>query len=105
MPRLLALFIAVVVLVLGVMMCLPLLRQKAFKKRVQLELIEERDREAALGQEYRRRIESVRNDPTVVERLARESFGLGRTGEVIFKFKAPDAGAPTNASAPAARAR
>ncbi len=97
MPRLLALFIAVVVLLLGVMTCLPLLRQKAVKKRVQLELTEERDAEVARGAEYRRRIDAVRNDPAVVERLAREKFGLGRTGEVIFKFKAVEAGPAGNA--------
>ncbi|MCC6233406.1 MAG: hypothetical protein IT580_12225, partial [Verrucomicrobiales bacterium] len=68
MPRLLALLVAVVVLFLGVMTCLPLLQQKAVRKRVQLELTEERDAEVARGAEYRRRIDAVRNDRSVVER-------------------------------------
>ncbi|MBL9139591.1 MAG: septum formation initiator family protein [Verrucomicrobiales bacterium] len=87
MPRLLALLAAVVILLLGIMTCIPLIREKAVQKRAQLQLMEELETERARTLEIQKRIAAVRNDPSVVERLAREKFGLARTGEVVFKFR------------------
>lgn len=87
MPRLLALLAAVVILLLGIMTCIPLIREKAVQKRAQLQLMEELETERGRTLEIQKRIASVRNDPQAVERLAREKFGLAKTGEVVFKFR------------------
>jgi cell division protein FtsB len=87
MPRLLALLAAVVILLLGIMTCIPLIREKAVQKRAQLQMMEELEAERGRTLEIQKRIAAVRNDPTVVERLAREKFGLAKTGEVVFKFR------------------
>lgn len=78
---------ALVIVLLGVMTCIPMIREKAMQKRVQLQLEEDLRAEAARAALLQKQINDVRNDPQVVERLAREKFGLARTGEVIFKFR------------------
>lgn len=87
MPRLVALLVAVLIVLLGVMTCLPLLREKAVQNRVRLQLEEDLRSELTKTRELESQIARVKSDPTVIEKLAREKFGLGRTGEVIFKFR------------------
>jgi len=87
MPRLVALLVAVLIVLLGVMTCLPLLREKAVQNRVRLQLEEDLRFELTKTRELESQIARVKSDPTVIEKLAREKFGLGRTGEVIFKFR------------------
>lgn len=87
MPRLVALLVAVLIVLLGVMTCLPLLREKAVQNRVRLQLEEDLRFELAKTRELESQIARVKSDPMVIEKLAREKFGLGRTGEVIFKFR------------------
>jgi cell division protein FtsB len=100
---LIALLIAVVILMSGVMTCIPLIREKAVRKRVQLELQEELRVEIARAREMELDILSVKKDPATVERLAREKFGLARPGEMIFKFRSDMTPAEaTNAAAAAA---
>lgn len=96
MPRLVALLVAVLIVMLGVMTCLPLLREKAVQNRARLQLEEELRLEMAKTRELEVQIARVKSDTTVVEKLAREKFGLGRTGEVIFKFRPDLPGTPTN---------
>ena len=38
-------------------------------------------------------VDSLENDPAMLERLARERFGLIRDGEVLYRFVPPDSGA------------
>lgn len=87
MPRLVALLVAVLILLLGAMTCLPLLREKAVQNRVRLQMEDELRMELAKTRNLESQIARVKSDTSVVEKLAREKFGLGRTGEVIFKFR------------------
>ncbi len=87
MPRLAALLVAVLIVALGVMTCLPLLREKAVQNSVRMQLEDELRVELTKTRELEGQIARVKSDTRIVERLAREKFGLGRTGEVIFKFR------------------
>lgn len=87
MPRLFALFLAVIILLLGAMTYIPLLREKAAQKRVHLQLQEELQQELARTRAIESRIASVKTDRPTLEKLGREKFGLSRTGEVVFKFR------------------
>lgn len=102
MPQLVGLILAVMILMSGVMTCVPLLREKAVRKRVQLELMEELRVEEARARELAANITAVKNDPVTVERLAREKFGLAREGEVVFKFRGDLSPAEANNAAAAA---
>lgn len=95
MPRLVALLFAVLILLLGATTCLPLLREKAVQNRVRLQMQDELRMEMAKTRDLETQIARVKSDSVAIERLAREKFGLGRAGEVIFKFRdlPPDAGA------------
>ncbi len=89
MPRLVALLVAVVIVLLGAMTCLPLLREKAVQNRVRMQMEDELRAEMGRTRVLESQIERIKRDTAVVERLAREKFGLGRSGEVIFKFRDP----------------
>jgi len=95
MPRLVALLFAVLILVLGATTCLPLLREKAVQNRVRLQMQDELRMELAKTRDLETQIARVKSDSVAIERLAREKFGLGRAGEVIFKFRE----LPTDAAA------
>lgn len=73
----------------AVIVSLPEFRARAARQ----ELIRELTAELALGEQQERnlkdQIAAVKADPRVLERLAREKFGYGRTGELIFRFEAP----------------
>ena len=87
MPRLLSLLVAVAILFLGMVTSLPLIREKTMQRQIQMELESTLQAKLNYRTELERRINQVRSDPAVVERLAREKFGLARTGEVVFKFR------------------
>ena len=102
MPRLVALLVAVLIVLLGAMTCLPLLREKAVQNRVRMQMEDELRAELGKTRELEAQIVRVKSDTTVVEKLAREKFGLGRSGEVIFKFRDPTPGPSQSApSSPA----
>lgn len=103
MPRLVALLFAVLILVLGATTCLPLLREKAVQNRVRLQMQDELRMELAKTRDLETQIARVKSDSVAIERLAREKFGLGRAGEVIFKFRElpTDAGASPSPVTPA----
>jgi cell division protein DivIC len=52
-----------------------------------------------LEKQQRQEIESLKNDPTYVERIARNKLNLARPNEVIFRFENP----PPTQAAPASR--
>lgn len=87
MPRVVSLLVAMVILFLGVMGSIPLWREKAAQHRMLDELREEYAAEQQRERQLQTAIALVKSDPTVVERMAREKFGLARPGEVIFKFR------------------
>lgn len=101
MPRLLSLLVAVVVILAGIISSLPLWREKAVQKKQYLMLQEELRQEQALSRDLAERINAVKTDPRTVERLAREKFGLARSGETIFKFRS-DLPPPTRCRPPTA---
>ncbi|MBX3747358.1 MAG: septum formation initiator family protein [Verrucomicrobiae bacterium] len=95
MPRFLALLLSVLILGVGVVTWIPLIHQKAVRKRDVLELQEQIHGKRATIREIESRIHAVRHDPAFVERLAREKFGLARPGETVFKFRNdPPTGVP-----------
>ena len=96
---------AVVVILTGIISSLPLWREKAVQKRQYLMLQEELRQEQARTREIADRIQAVRTDPRTVERLAREKFGLARSGETIFKFRSDLPSPAPSQPAPPAPAR
>ena len=82
-----SLLVAMVILFLGVTASIPLWREKAVQYRTLQQLREERLAEQNRSRQLEASIIAVKSDPAVVERLAREKFGLARPGEVIFKFR------------------
>ena len=81
------LFIAGILLV--AIWYLPLIHQNEnYRKRIlQLDTVLQKDEEA--GRQLRASIEALRRDPKAVERLARETFGYAKTGEVVVRFEQP----------------
>ena len=46
-------------------------------------------KEEETGKQLRTSIDALRHDPKAVERLARESFGYAKTGEIVIRFEQP----------------
>jgi cell division protein FtsB len=48
------------------------------------------------NQQLQHRVESLKNDPGAIERIAREELGLARPGELVFETapRPPDASSP-----------
>ena len=90
-----------VILFLGVTASIPLWREKAVQYRILSQLREERQAEQNRARQLEAAIIAVKSDPAVVERLAREKFGLARPGEVIFKFRSDLTGPPQLPTFPA----
>jgi hypothetical protein len=86
-PRLLALLVSLVIVLSGVMTCIPMIREKALQKQAQLRLADLLRHERERTVELQKQLWAAKHDPAVVEKLAREKFGLGRPGEIIFKFR------------------
>jgi hypothetical protein len=103
MPRVFALLLSLAIVFVGILKSLPLIREKAVQKRVQLELLEALRAEEIRARDLSARIIAVKTDPATVERLAREKFGLARPGEVVFKFRAD--WSPSIASSDSGRSR
>ena len=72
------LFIAGILLV--AIWYLPLIKQNERMRR-------EIQRLDTLVQKEEESMEALRRDPKAVERLARETFGYARTGEVVIRFE------------------
>ncbi|MCL4786037.1 MAG: septum formation initiator family protein [Verrucomicrobia bacterium] len=81
-------FLVLVALLLGVgISYLPVIRQnEQYRKRV-LQLDAQILKELETEKRLRASIEALRNDPKVVERLARETLGYAKPGETVIRFE------------------
>jgi cell division protein FtsB len=79
------LFIAGILLV--AIWYLPLIKQnERMRREIQrLDTLVQKEEES--GRQLRNSMEALRRDPKAVERLARETFGYARTGEVVIRFE------------------
>ena len=79
------LFIAGILLV--AIWYLPLIKQnERMRREIQrLDTLVQKEEES--GRQLRNSMEALRRDPKAVERLARETFGYSRTGEVVIRFE------------------
>jgi cell division protein FtsB len=83
-----------VILAAGILACLPRLRERARMEEQLAEVAAEIARETEAINERRDKMAAIKADPRELERLAREKFGLGRTGEMIFRFEVPATNLP-----------
>jgi cell division protein FtsB len=81
------LFIAGILLV--AVWYLPLIKHNERMRREVLRLDNLISKEEETGKQLRSSIEALRRDPKAVERLARETFGYAKTGEVVIRFEQP----------------
>ncbi len=86
------LFIAGIMLV--ALWYLPLIKQNERMRREILRLETLIQKEEESGRQLRNSMEALRRDPKAVERLARETFGYAKTGEVVIRFEAPATNLP-----------
>ena len=81
------LFIAGILLV--AIWYLPLIKQNERMRREILRFDTLIQKEEESGRQLRNSIGALGRDPKAVERLARETFGYAKTGEVVIRFEAP----------------
>jgi cell division protein FtsB len=81
------LFIAGILLV--AIWYLPLIRQNERMRREILRLDTLVQKEEETGKQLRLSMDALRRDPKAVERLARETFGFAKTGEIVIRFEQP----------------
>jgi cell division protein FtsB len=86
------LFIAGILLV--AIWYLPLIKQNERMRREILRLDTLVQKEEESGRQLRTSIDALRRDPKAVERLARETFGFAKTGEVVIRFEQPATNLP-----------
>ncbi len=92
-----------------VLLVLALLAIAALKSSRDLEAARARERSLetriaetrARSEKLQSRIERLKHDPGMLERLAREDLGLVRPGDVIIELPDPNAPAPKNPRPPA----
>ncbi len=71
---------------------LPLIeKNRRYRKQV-LALDAKIVEQEKLGHQLKNSIDSLQNDPRVVERLAREKLNLAKTNEVVVRFEPPGKG-------------
>jgi cell division protein FtsB len=68
---------------------LPLIKHNERMRREVLRLDTLIQKEEESGKQLHNSIEALRRDSKAVERLARETFGYAKTGEVVIRFEAP----------------
>ena len=68
---------------------LPLIKQNERMRRETLRLDTLIQKEEESGRQLRNSLDALRRDPKAVERLARETFGYAKTGEIVIRFEAP----------------
>ena len=81
------LFIAGILLV--AIWYLPLIKQNERMRKEILRLDTLVQKEEESGKQLRNSIDALRLDPKAVERLARETFGYAKTGEIVVRFEQP----------------
>ena len=81
------------VLVAGVLLIgvwyLPLIKQNERMRKEVLRLDMQIQKEDASAKQLKTSIDSLRNDPKAVERLAREKLGYAKPGETVIRFEEP----------------
>jgi len=87
--RLLVAAVVLGVLVLAAQWYLPVIRQHERMRRELLRLDQEIQQEEQQGRQMSAAIQALREDPKVVERLARERLGYARPGETVIRFEPP----------------
>jgi cell division protein FtsB len=87
------LFIAGILLV--AIWYLPLIKRNERMRREVLRLETLIQKEEMTGKQLRSSINALSRDPKAVERLARETFGYARTGEIVIRFEQPATNSPT----------
>ena len=81
-------FLVLVALLLGVgVWYLPLIKQNERMRKEVLRLDAQIQKEVASEKQLRASIDALRNDPKVVERLARETLGYAKPGETVIRFE------------------
>jgi cell division protein FtsB len=83
------LFIAGILLV--AIWYLPLIKHNERMRREILRLDMLIQKEEETGKQLRTNMDALRRDPKAVERLARETFGYAKTGEIVIRFEEPAA--------------
>ena len=72
-------------------LCAPLMQQNARMRQRNLELDAQVQREEDTARQLKASLDALSSDPKAVERLARETLGYAKPGEVIIRFQEPAA--------------
>ncbi len=81
-------FLVLVALLVGVgVWYLPLIKQNERMRKEVLRLEAQVQKEVDAEKQLRASIDALRNDPRVVERLARETLGYAKPGETVIRFE------------------
>jgi cell division protein FtsB len=86
--------VALAILILIGMTYLPLIQQNERMRRDILRLDTEIQQQEDASRQLRAEIDSLRNDPATVERLAREKLGYARPDETVIHFESQSTNAP-----------
>jgi cell division protein FtsB len=68
---------------------LPLIKQNERMRKEILRLDAQLQKEKENGRQLKSAIDSLRDDPKAVERLARERMGYAKEGETVIRFEDP----------------
>jgi len=68
---------------------LPLIKQNERKRKEILRLDAQNLKEDETNKQLRASIDTLRNDPATLERLAREKLGYAKPGEIVVRFEPP----------------
>ena len=79
--------VVIAVLILIGMTYLPLIHQNERMRREILRLDTELQKQETISHQLRADIDSLRNDPATVSRLAREKLGYARPDETVVRFE------------------
>ena len=90
-----AALVALAILILIGMTYLPLIHQNERMRREILRLDADLEKQEAVSRQLRADIDSLRNDPATVTRLAREKLGYAKPDETVIRFESPSGGAAT----------
>jgi cell division protein FtsB len=82
-----AVFAAIVLAGVALLLFVPQLHRRQEMQRELERLDTELIRQEALEKQQRQEIEWLKNDPSYVERTARNKMNLARPNEVIFRFE------------------
>ena len=67
----------------------PLIKQNERMRKEVLRLDTQIQKEEETGKQVKTALDSLRNDPMAVDRLAREKLGYAKPGETVIRFEEP----------------